>query len=293
MNELSKQAAAISHGAVTVINAIAAGIGSAIGVDLWTRAEVELLPRGKYEYIISGFEEANTKLIENCVKKIFEKYNVKNHGVRVVTYSNIPIGKGLKSSSAAANAVTLATLKALEIEASDIEVIKIGVEAAIESKVTVTGAFDDAAASYFGGLVLTDNIKREIIFRKIFPEKFKVALFIPEYKPLTRTPRAISKTKLIERLIPHLAELVKKGMVEDAMSFNGFIYGACYNTPMEIVFKAFEAGAKGVSVSGTGPSIAALIEEDKTDSLKKAWSRFKGEVRIVNINNIKATATIL
>ncbi len=293
MNELNRRAAAVAHGAITVINAIAAGLGSAIGVDLWTRAEVKLLPEEKYEYVISGFENTETKLIENCIRKIFEKYNIRNQGVKVVTYSNIPIGKGLKSSSAAANAVVLAAVKALGVGASDIEIIKIGVEAAIESKVTVTGAFDDAAASYFGGLVLTDNVKREIIFRKPFTDKVKVALFIPEFKPLTRTPETINKTKLIGGLIPHLVELVKKGLVEDAMSLNGFLYGACYNTPMDIVFKAFEAGAKGVSVSGTGPTIAALIDEDEVESLKKAWSSFKGEVKIVNINNSKASATVL
>ncbi|WEU40484.1 MAG: shikimate kinase [Candidatus Odinarchaeum yellowstonii] len=290
---MNKRAAAISHGAVTVINAIAAGVGSAIGVDLWTRAEVEILPEEKYECIIPGFEDTDTKLMENCARKVFEKYNIRGYGARIITYSNIPIGKGLKSSSAAANAVVLATVKALDVEASDIEIIKMGVEAAIESKVTVTGAFDDAAASYFGGLVLTDNIKREIILRKTFTERIKVALLIPDHRVFTRTPEAINKTKLIGRLIPHLIELVKKGKVEDAMNFNGFLYGACYGTPMEIIFKALEGGAKAVSVSGTGPTVAALIDESETDSLKKAWSGFKGEVRIVNINNSKATATTL
>ncbi|MEM2907524.1 MAG: shikimate kinase, partial [Candidatus Odinarchaeota archaeon] len=281
---MNKKASAISHGAITVINAIAAGLGSAIGIDLWTRAEVEILTEEKYISNISGYEEADTSLIENCVRKVFEKFNIKGCGAKITTYSNIPIGKGLKSSSAAANAVTLATVKALNLNLSDIEIIKIGVEAAIQSKVTITGAFDDAAASYFGGLVLTDNTKYQIIFRKPFTKNVKAVLLIPEQKTSTRTVESINKTKLIGKLIPHIADLVRKDMVEDAMSFNGFLYGACYNTPTEALFKAFEAGATGVSVSGTGPTIAALIDEEKVNLLKKAWSGFKGEIRVTNIN---------
>ena len=35
-------AEAISHGAATIINAIATGKGAAVGVDLWTKASVTL-----------------------------------------------------------------------------------------------------------------------------------------------------------------------------------------------------------------------------------------------------------
>ncbi|MEJ2241996.1 MAG: shikimate kinase, partial [Candidatus Bathyarchaeota archaeon] len=36
------KAEAISHGAATIINAIATGKGAAVGVDLWTKATVIL-----------------------------------------------------------------------------------------------------------------------------------------------------------------------------------------------------------------------------------------------------------
>ena len=71
--------------------------------------------------------------------------------------------KGLKSSSAAANAVALASTAALGKHLDDLELVKLGVDAAFDAKVTVTGAFDDACASYFGGIVVTDNLNRKII----------------------------------------------------------------------------------------------------------------------------------
>ena len=39
---MTKKATAIAHGAATIVNAIALGKGAAFGVDLWTKAEVEL-----------------------------------------------------------------------------------------------------------------------------------------------------------------------------------------------------------------------------------------------------------
>ncbi len=77
--------------------------------------------------------------------------------VRVRTTSDIPVSRGLKSSSAAANAVIMATLDALGEQMDPLEAIRIGTKAAIAAKVSVTGAFDDACASLFGGVAITDN----------------------------------------------------------------------------------------------------------------------------------------
>ncbi len=62
------------------------------------------------------------------------------------------MARGLKSSSAAANAIALATTAALERSLDDVTVVKLGVDGALDAKVTITGAFDDACASYFGGI---------------------------------------------------------------------------------------------------------------------------------------------
>jgi len=61
------------------------------------------------------------------------------HGAKVATKSQIPIASGLKSSSAAANAAVLATVDALGEKLESLEAIKIGVQAALDAKVTITG----------------------------------------------------------------------------------------------------------------------------------------------------------
>ena len=96
-----------------------------------------------------------------------------------------PVAKGLKSSSAAANATALATTAALGKTLDDLELVKLGVDAAFDAKVTVTGAFDDACASYFGGTVITDNLNRKIVKQLPLAEDLVVLFFVPPQKAYT------------------------------------------------------------------------------------------------------------
>ena len=46
---------------------------------------------------------------------------------------------------------------------NDTEILRIGVDASIKTKVSLTGAYDDACACYYGGFNVTDNYKKRII----------------------------------------------------------------------------------------------------------------------------------
>ena len=61
------------------------------------------------------------------------------------------------------------------------ELVNLGVDAAFDAKVTVTGAFDDACA-LFGGIVITDNLKREIVKQLPLPEDLTVLFLVPPEK---------------------------------------------------------------------------------------------------------------
>ncbi|MBN1109844.1 MAG: hypothetical protein JXA45_03695, partial [Methanomassiliicoccales archaeon] len=92
-----------ARGAVTVVNAIAAGKGCAVGVDLRTWAEVELFPGQGVEASLEGLAGEPTELVTDCVAAVLELFSVRRRAV-VRTRSQIPVSRGLKSSSAAANA---------------------------------------------------------------------------------------------------------------------------------------------------------------------------------------------
>jgi len=51
----------------------------------------------------------------------------------------------------------MASAKLFKPQMNDIEILNVGVDASIETKVSLTGAYDDACACYYGGFVVTDN----------------------------------------------------------------------------------------------------------------------------------------
>jgi shikimate kinase len=140
---LTGRAEAISHGAATIINAIATGKGAAVGVDLWTKAAVELTDEaGHVDVTIRSDSSENPALAQKTVGRVLNYFGyAEEFGAKVETTSNIPVARGLKSSSAAANAIALATTAALERSLDDVTLVKLGVDGALDAKVTITGAF--------------------------------------------------------------------------------------------------------------------------------------------------------
>ncbi|RLI89878.1 MAG: hypothetical protein DRO62_00665 [Candidatus Altiarchaeales archaeon] len=59
---------AVSYGAVTIINAIATGKGSALGIDLETKATVELNDSGRITAKIRKAPGEDTKLMKLCAR---------------------------------------------------------------------------------------------------------------------------------------------------------------------------------------------------------------------------------
>ena len=101
---------ATAYGAVTIINAISCGLGATLGIDLKTEATVKLTDNpGKIIGKIYPDIEENTILIQKVIEIGLRHFNLnQKYGAIVETKSNIPIARGLKSSSVAANAITLA-----------------------------------------------------------------------------------------------------------------------------------------------------------------------------------------
>ena len=125
----------------------------------------------------------STALAENCVRAVLERcVPDRDLHARVITRSAIPVSRGLKSSSAAANAIIFATLDALGQEVDEIEAIRLGTKAAMAAGVSLTGAFDDACAAWFGGVVLTDNRSETILARDIMPDHLKVLIHVPDFQ---------------------------------------------------------------------------------------------------------------
>ncbi|MCJ7694617.1 MAG: shikimate kinase, partial [Anaerolineaceae bacterium] len=178
-------------GAGTIINAIATWKGAAFGIDLKTSAEVRLNESDKVNGTIK--EGGDPELIERCVRLVFERFN-QTGGAEVMTTSEVPIASGLKSSSAAANATILATLDALGENMEPLDAARLGVQAALDAGVTITGAFDDAAASMLGGVVITDNMSNTLISRDKMESE--VIIYAPDKKAFS-SQTDVARSRLI------------------------------------------------------------------------------------------------
>jgi shikimate kinase len=283
------KAEAIAHGAATIVNAIALGKGAAFGVDLWTKAEVRLTDEPNViKGEITSDPAESPVLIEKTVLRVFRHFKVeKRFGAKVKTWSNIPAARGLKSSSAAANAVALATVAALGKTLGDIEVVKLGVDAAFDAKVTVTGAFDDACASYLGGAVVTDNLKRKLLKRITLPDDLSVLFHVPSKKAYT-VDSDVNRLRTVKPLVKIAYKEALKGNFWTALTLNGVIYSSALGYDASVAFDALAAGALAAGLCGKGPAVTAVVSSDKIDSVKTALQHHEGEILQAHLNHEKA-----
>ncbi len=283
------KAEAVSHGAATIINAIATGRGAAIGVDLWTKARVQLTDKsGVIEGKIMSDPREEPILINKTVRRVLKHFNLKGKfGAKVETWSNIPIARGLKSSSAAGNAIALATVAALKKDLDDLTTVKLGVDGAMEAKVTITGAFDDACASYFGGIVITDNMKRRLVKRFETAENITVLFYVPAEKIYT-VGSDVHRMRGVASLVKISYKEALKGNYWAALTLNGLIYSSALGHNPSIAVDALIAGALAAGLSGTGPAVTAIILEEKKDLVKDAWQAYEGDIIEARVNNEKA-----
>lgn len=276
---------ATAPGAATVINAIATLNGSAFAIDLRTHATVEL------EKGASGVEgetdvDVDTTLIEKCVEKTAESVGVEAGGT-VRTETDIPPESGLKSSSAAANATVLATLDALDAEDTlePLEATLVGVEAAREAGVTITGALDDAAASMLGGVVLTDNSNDELLRREGFDRH--VAVYVPDERAASASTD-VERSKLVASVVERAFEMARDGDYADAMTTNGLAYCAALRRDASPAVDAL-AHSEGAGLSGTGPSFAAIGDREQVSEVAKEWKELEGKVLELKTDSQGAT----
>jgi shikimate kinase len=286
---LAGKATAIAHGAATIVNAIALGKGAAFGVDLWTKAEVKLTDEPSvFEADITSDPKESTLLVERTVARVLQRFRLeKSFGAKVRTWSDIPAARGLKSSSVAANATTLATVAALGKELDDLEIIKIGVEAAFDAKCTITGAFDDACASYFGGAVITDNTSREILKQMPLPKDLMVMFHVPPQKAYTINSD-VARLQTVKPLVELAFEKAIEGKIWEALTLNGIVYSAASNQNAAIAIDALAAGAVAAGLCGKGPAVTAVATADNVDKVKVALQKYEGEVLTAHINSEKA-----
>jgi shikimate kinase len=280
--EMKKSIRSTMHGAVSIVNAIASGKGSALGISLKVNVDLSI-SSGKGIYLDSKQGE---RLIRILITRTLPKAVLSENAIRIKISSEIPVGFGLKSSSAVSNAVALACQKLLDDDGiDDIKILNQAADSSIEAGVSLTGAFDDSAACYFGGFVVTDNLSRKLISREPAPEDLFAAILLPA---------RITRGNLFNLyLTPEIFNLAFR-MASDrdywkAMKLNGITVSALLGNDYTPVISALKEHALSAGISGNGPSVVAVTNSNHLKALESTLSSYEGQVLISKVNNQKAS----
>lgn len=277
-----------SPGSATIINAIATGFGSAFGIGLDIQCEAKTTDDS-----ISCFNDvgADNSLMEICAKKVYEYYNVDeaDFGMELKTKSTLPMASGLSSSSASSNAVVKVVSSIISDEfdfapLNDLEIINMAIDASLEAGVTITGSFDDATASYFGGVVVTDNKNREFIIKEKMDD-YQILVYMPNFHSKSGDSNP-ERMKLLAPLVETAFGFAKDKNYFKALNLNGLIYSATLGFDSSIAIDALEAGALASGLSGTGSSFVAVVSDESIDDVKESWSKYEGDVIPTKVDNI-------
>ena len=277
------KAHATVHGAVSLVNAIANQKGATLGIELKVEATIETSP-GKGITIESENKSLSSRLINKTVEKVVSKKDLEQNKISIKLDSEIPTGYGLKSSSAISSAVAMSCAKIFKPKLTDQQILLAGVDASIESKVSITGAYDDACSCYYGGFNVTDNAKKKRIRFEKAPSNLIAVIFIPK----NRKRGNLKKLKILSSVFSIAWELSRKASYWEAMIVNGLATASILNSESKIITDLIEKGALGASVSGNGPSIAAVTKKENEAAIKKVFSTLEGSIIVSKINNKKA-----
>ncbi|MCI4349253.1 MAG: shikimate kinase [Thermoplasmata archaeon] len=266
--------------AITFVNALATGVGSAAAIELALRADVELEtgPGSALELEIPG--ASDSPVARASLSKAIGEFGPSSiRRARLHVDSGIPPRKGLKSSSALTVAIARAVASASGRLLSAAEAARFSADASLEAGVSATGAFDDAAASSLGGIVVTVNAERRLLRHDSLDPHWLCLLWIPpgdhapapEWLPTFRAHAAEGRPAEVAarsgRYVPAM---------ERNTEFVETLLGLEYATVRRDLRRA---GAIASGVSGLGPTLATLLRVEHETAVRDVLKQLPGEIR--------------
>jgi shikimate kinase len=223
-------------------------------------------------------------MIAFTIQNIVPSHELGRNKINVWVDSQVPVGCGLKSSSAVSTAVAMACSNVFDLDVPEKKLLAAGMDASIRSGVSITGAYDDVCGCYYGGINLAYNYKAIRFRRDRISSDLKVVLFIPNNRT-RKNPRNLKK---MAHVLDAAWRLAKDGRYWDAMLMNGLAVSPILGPDPYILNMLLNAGAVGASLSGNGPTIAAVVYGGEVRDVEKVFQTLPGHTIITAINNTKA-----
>jgi len=241
-----------------------------------------------------GIAKDENNLICRTIKKALQKkygqlYEKYQRSIEIACEINVPVERGLGSSSTAVVAGLLIANKIYKLGFNLTELLNIGLE--------IEPHPDNIAPCLSGGLAISYKSRKGFYcFEKVtIKENFKILLMIPDYKVNTNEAR-----KLIPELIPkedaisNIANFamfinrLKDGNLENAVDFirdrmHQSYRKKVYPSSLQIVEELNNKFDIPAAISGSGPTVLAFISEKKFEefdstisaTLQKKYGDFK------------------
>jgi homoserine kinase len=206
-----------------------------------------------------------SNIVYQAASKLFKLVNYQPVGLRLKITNNIPLARGLGSSASAIVGGLIAANKLSGSRLGEKELLNLATE--------IEGHPDNVAPALLGGIVVSAQVDGEIKFAKIEPPvKLKCVVAIPDFALPTKLarevlPQSVSMTDAvfnIGRVSLLVTALIRQDFNLMATAMDDRIhqpYRASLVPGMKKVFAAAKlAGAKGVVLSGAGPTLIAFCD---------------------------------
>jgi homoserine kinase len=255
---------------------------------------VKIHVSGLLAQTISEIPECNTAGI--VASRMIEEFSLRT-GVMVKVEKGVLPGRGLGSSAASAAGVAFGMDRLFDLRLSTEELIRFAAKG--EAASAGSEHADNVSAAICGGFVIIRSYNPLQIVRLKAPLNLEVCLAIPHMKtPPNKTQKARS---VVPKNVP--LDKVLRNVGNAAALASGFALGdvdligqsmcdvivepeRAFMIPgyREVKEKAFSAGACGVTISGAGPTMLAVVNKEKVESQKVLMAMKEG-FRIVGLDS--------
>jgi shikimate kinase len=266
-----------SSGAVTVVNALPTGVGCAIGIQRYVTASVDL-ERSDRSSLKCDPSESSTPLVRAAVATGLEKFGeAVPFRATIRLRSELPVAKGLKSSSAVATSILLSVAGAFRAAPTSSDLAQLAADVNRAVGLSATGAFDDALAGLRSGFVLTDNRRDCLLAVTPAPAAWTAVVYLPPgvHPP---SPQWKSRFEVAAEEGQRIVESARAGDFAAAMRRNSDLVESVMGYDFRRLRERMQAsGAVAVGVSGLGPALVALVPHDRSSEVLAALPTDVGE----------------
>lgn len=250
-----------ANGAISILHAVGIGKGCSVGIQLETKVKIVDEPNK-----VNG----DLHRLLDSVEYFWRKEGLPipdEFGWQVE--STIPIGQGLKSSSALSCAAFRALNSCSWTGLSNSEIADLAAKSQIMSKCAITGSMDDNWAALEPGWKLVDptmGASESIIIQGKMDESLSVLVCLRGERSLEISPkRFLEQRQIFERALAS----IMSGSPLDSLSSNGMAVSAATDDhqALRISNLCIASGSIASGISGSGPAIAIVCFEDDAESI--------------------------